>query len=234
MILARNDFNFLIKVINKPYIVKKEAKNSNVKSFFIDYFSCKEKIPILSYEFIYPKEWYHKKYKRPRYFKPDLYVKEKCSLLGYKKAMADNKDYAGSGKDKGHMTPNADFNFNRYLQKQTFYFSNITPQEPTFNRYIWKGLEQYIRYLIAKNKKPAIVITGIIGKKGYIGKKHIVVPKYLYKILYIPEIHYIKVFLIENKKYKRKKYGFKYFENKKYGYLITLNYLKNKISETIK
>lgn len=58
-------------------------------------------------------------------------------------------DYAGSGYDRGHMAPAADFNFDRIALGETYYFSNICPQMPTLNRGAWAEVEREIRQLAA-------------------------------------------------------------------------------------
>lgn len=58
-------------------------------------------------------------------------------------------DYAGSGYDRGHMAPAADFNFDRKALEETYYFSNICPQMPTLNRGAWAEVEREIRQLAA-------------------------------------------------------------------------------------
>ena len=58
-------------------------------------------------------------------------------------------DYAGSGYDRGHMAPAADFNFDRIALEETYYFSNVCPQLPTLNRGAWAEVEREIRQLAA-------------------------------------------------------------------------------------
>lgn len=63
-------------------------------------------------------------------------------------AESDNaEDYAGSGYDRGHMAPAADFNFNRKALGETYLYSNICPQLPTFNRGRWAEIEREVRAL---------------------------------------------------------------------------------------
>ena len=59
--------------------------------------------------------------------------------------MFTNKDYLKSGYDKGHLAPAADMKYSTTTMKESFYFSNMSPQKPEFNRGIWKELEEQVR-----------------------------------------------------------------------------------------
>ena len=56
-------------------------------------------------------------------------------------------DYAGSGYDRGHMAPAADFNFDRDALESTYLLTNILPQEPKLNRGAWAQYEAELREL---------------------------------------------------------------------------------------
>ena len=58
-------------------------------------------------------------------------------------------DYAGSGYDRGHLAPAADFNFDRAALDETYYFTNIAPQAPSLNRGAWLDAENEVRRLAA-------------------------------------------------------------------------------------
>ena len=126
-------------------------------------------------------------------FKPDEQVSTGSALP---------TDYAGTGYDRGHLAPAADFRFSEQAMAETFYMSNMSPQTPDFNRGIWKELEQQVRRWIKKDKTLYIVSGGIL-KSGLkrIGKRtRISVPNYFYKIildLQEPEIKAI-AFLMKN------------------------------------
>lgn len=63
-------------------------------------------------------------------------------------AESDNaEDYAGSGYDRGHMAPAADFNFDRKALAETYYYSNVCPQLPAYNRGQWADIEREVRDL---------------------------------------------------------------------------------------
>lgn len=50
-------------------------------------------------------------------------------------------DYRGSGYDRGHLAPAADMKWAPAAMSESFLMSNMSPQDPGFNRGIWKKLE---------------------------------------------------------------------------------------------
>lgn len=60
-------------------------------------------------------------------------------------------DYLGSGYDRGHMAPAADFNFDRVALAETYLFSNICPQLPAMNRGEWANIEAEVRALARRD-----------------------------------------------------------------------------------
>ena len=112
-------------------------------------------------------------------------------------AESDNSaDYSGSGFDRGHMAPAADFNFDMDALAETYYFSNVCPQVPKVNRGEWAGIEAEVRDL-AKSF-PVNVLTGpmvLPGNTNRIGR--ILVPDAFLKIAW--GAFGLKVWLVENK-----------------------------------
>lgn len=94
-------------------------------------------------------------------------------------------DYSGSGYDRGHLCPAADMKLNFTAMSETFYMSNMSPQEPSFNRGIWESLENRVRtWAIEKNG--VYVVTGPILRNicGSINKGSISIPCSFYKIVF--------------------------------------------------
>ncbi|MGE5500279.1 MAG: DNA/RNA non-specific endonuclease [Syntrophothermus sp.] len=98
---------------------------------------------------------------------------------------SDPKDYTGTGYDKGHLCPAADMSSSRELMLESFYMSNMTPQDEAFNRGIWSKLEKQVRQW-AKEDSLIYIVTGpVFGKKmQYIGRRNkVAVPPAFYKVI---------------------------------------------------
>ncbi len=97
---------------------------------------------------------------------------------------ANNRDYAGSGYDRGHLAPAGDMGWSAITMAESFYYSNMSPQVPAFNRGIWKRLEELVRTWAIENDA-VYVVTGpvlTVGLSG-IGPNDVSVPKYFYKVI---------------------------------------------------
>jgi endonuclease G len=57
------------------------------------------------------------------------------------------KAYKGSGKDRGHLVASANQDIQEIQNSETFLLSNMSPQEPDFNRQVWRRLEEAVRKL---------------------------------------------------------------------------------------
>ena len=62
-------------------------------------------------------------------------------------------DYKGSGYDRGHLAPAADMKWSKKVMSESFYMSNMSPQDPSFNRGIWKKLEEKVRDWLLKMRR---------------------------------------------------------------------------------
>lgn len=112
--------------------------------------------------------------KRP-YFIEDPKVKTKS---------ADWRNYRGSGYDRGHLCPAGDRRFSEQAYNETFYTSNISPQDRDFNAGVWNRLEMQVRQW-AKQHNELFVVTGGVLENGLeeIGEEDVDVPRHYYKIV---------------------------------------------------
>ncbi|MEM9647932.1 MAG: DNA/RNA non-specific endonuclease [Bacteroidota bacterium] len=112
--------------------------------------------------------------KRP-YFIEDPKVRTKS---------ADWRNYRGSGYDRGHLCPAGDRRFSEQAYNETFYTSNISPQNREFNAGIWNRLEQRIRQW-CKKYGDLTIITGGVLENGLeeIGTEDVDVPKRFFKLV---------------------------------------------------
>jgi endonuclease G, mitochondrial len=97
---------------------------------------------------------------------------------------ATNLDYLKSGYDRGHLVPAADMAWSNQSIIESFYYSNMSPQNPSFNRGIWKKLEKLIRTWAVKNSCIYIVTGPVLSKDLLkIGINNVSVPNYFYKVV---------------------------------------------------
>jgi endonuclease G len=112
-------------------------------------------------------------------------------------------DYRGSGYDRGHLAPAGDMKWSRNAMSESFLLSNMSPQDPSFNRGIWKKLEQQVR-MWAIEKDSLYVITGPVLStvQSTIGENEVGVPGYYFKVLVdlSPPSHSLIAFLLPNER----------------------------------
>lgn len=97
---------------------------------------------------------------------------------------ANDLDYTKSGYDRGHLAPSADMCWSQIAMEESFYFSNICPQIPAFNRGVWKNLEELVRVWAVENDS-IYIVTGPVLTPGLssIGVNKVAVPNYFYKVI---------------------------------------------------
>ena len=119
-----------------------------------------------------------------------------------KGAKVVTKDYSHSGYDRGHMAPAADMKWSKKAMMESFYMSNICPQDHNLNTSDWSELENKSRQWARRYGKVYIVCGPIYnGKRNeYIGDHRVKVPDAFFKVVLI------------NEKKKKCAMGF-YFEN---------------------
>ena len=96
--------------------------------------------------------------------------------------------YLRTGYDIGHLTPSHITSYDNVLNHDSFSLFNAAPQLAAFNRGKWAQMEGGVEDSIAKYKKDAVIITGVIydGKKTtYMGKSKIPIPMSFFKVVYI-------------------------------------------------
>lgn len=85
-------------------------------------------------------------------FRPDYRIPEMFR--------ADLVDYKNSGYNRGHLVASANQSESDIQNSETFLLSNMSPQNPQFNRKIWKKLETAVREL---NERKEIYETYVIS-----------------------------------------------------------------------
>ena len=110
-------------------------------------------------------------------------------------------DYARSGYDRGHMAPAEDFRKSTDEMNESFFLSNMVPQNPENNLGIWAQLEKQVRYWAVK-QGGLYVVTGPIyaGNQSvtWIGHGRVAVPTHLFKVVLSPSRKAAVGFIIPN------------------------------------
>jgi endonuclease G len=116
------------------------------------------------------------KIKRVNAFKadPDLAPEDRADLADY-----DHR------YDRGHMTPFEDARKSSAAALQTFYLSNMVPQNLHLNRGLWRRLENKTRSWAKHSKAGVFVITGPIFANSPVKTigEGVAVPTHIYKVV---------------------------------------------------
>ena len=104
---------------------------------------------------------------------------------------AMREDYSNSGWDKGHMAPAADMKWSQESMFESFFLTNVCPQNHSLNEKIWLTIEQIARRVADENGSVWIICGPIVNenKYGTIGQQNVVVPDQFFKAMltYLPE-----------------------------------------------
>ena len=162
------------------------ATNTNIvthKYFMLSYSEPHEQAAWVAYV-LSPSHLTYDDRERP-YFIEDPKVRTKS---------ADWRNYKGSGYDRGHLCPAGDRRFSEYAYNETFYTSNITPQDKAFNAGVWNRLEMQIRQWCKQYGTLYIITGGVLeGRMQQIGEEDVDVPNAFFKVVIRKENNNYKV-----------------------------------------
>ncbi len=162
---------------------------------FVVKYNYTRKVPAYTVHCLTPQQLDRSKNKAKR---KDVFW-EDVAQLG--KGGGADDDYLHSGYDRGHHVPAGDFYWHQGLKKETFVYSNISPQNPTLNRGAWARLERTIRQKVVQYQQKAYVVTGTVYPPGWatsIGKHQVGVATHLYKLVYFPQKKEMYAFMFDN------------------------------------
>ena len=131
-----------------------------------------------------------------------------------KKFQSQNEDYRRSGYSRGHMAAAGNYKHSIDSMHDTFYLTNILPQDYKNNSGYWNRMEMHVRDLV-RQYGAAIVYSGPVfspvqeadGKKyvkyQVIGENEVAVPTHLFKVIVIyrkDDYPLMSAFIVPNKK----------------------------------
>ena len=100
------------------------------------------------------------------------------------KLCPDTRDYSRSGYDRGHMAPAADMKWSPEAMYESFYLSNICPQNRELNGGLWLELEQRCRVYAKRYGTLWICCGPVFGKNPKtIGQAGVSVPEAFFKVV---------------------------------------------------
>lgn len=117
---------------------------------------------------------------------------------------ASREDYSHTGWDKGHMAPRADMRWSCQALEESYYFTNICPQDHTMNSQAWRKIEEMTRRVATHYGRVWVVCGPVFADTGSVatlGPAGVWVPSAFFKALAvsISDSTYATVaFLVEN------------------------------------
>lgn len=103
--------------------------------------------------------------------------------LSYKDRQAMREDYSNTGWDKGHMAPSADMKWSKAAMSESFYLTNVCPQNPDLNGRDWHTLENRVRDWARQYGRVWVVCGPLVQENRYgtIGERQVAVPDGFFK-----------------------------------------------------
>lgn len=103
--------------------------------------------------------------------------------LGFNGQQAMREDYSNSGWDKGHMAPSADMKWSQEAMNESFYLTNVCPQNHDLNGRDWHTLEKHVRKWALEYGRVWVVCGPYVygNRYGTIGDRKVVVPDGFFK-----------------------------------------------------
>ena len=127
--------------------------------------------------------------------RPSFYVEREIEA----EYRATTADYTNTGYDRGHLAPDASFDWSQDSLDATYSLANIIPQVPKVNRQLWIKAEKY-----ARDKAVELFELNIVNVVSYsntpkrIGDNNISVSDGYYKILFNSDEEYEECFYYAN------------------------------------
>ena len=115
---------------------------------------------------------------------------------------ASREDYARSGYDKGHMAPRADMRWSEQALEESYYFSNVCPQDHELNSGVWRKIEELTRRMARHYGRAWVVCGPVYDSVGgrRIGEAGVHVPDRFFKAIVVKEgeTYHAIGFLVDN------------------------------------
>jgi endonuclease G len=128
--------------------------------------------------------------------RPSFYTEKSID----KRYRISTTDYINSGYDRGHLAPDAAFDWSDESLNAVYTLANIIPQAPQVNRNMWSQIEKFARDKAVELGELNVINVVKYGKQSKrIGKNKMAVSRGFYKVLYNDEQNYKECFYYANK-----------------------------------
>jgi endonuclease G len=109
-------------------------------------------------------------------------------------------DYTNSGYDRGHLAPDASFDWSEESLDAVYTMANIIPQAPQVNRNMWSQVEKFSRdKAIELGELNVINVVQYSTNTKKIGENKMSVSRGFYKVLYNDKKGYKECFYYSNR-----------------------------------
>ncbi len=95
-------------------------------------------------------------------------------------------DYRGSGYDRGHMAPAADFRYSAEAMSSSFLLSNMVPQYHNANAGVWSAIESFAREKAGSLGRVTVISGPIVSINGETIGNGVCVPTHTFKVIIEP------------------------------------------------
>ncbi|NEW60052.1 DNA/RNA non-specific endonuclease [Sulfurovum sp. bin170] len=127
--------------------------------------------------------------------RPSFYVEREIDV----EYRATTADYTNTGYDRGHLAPDASFDWSEESLDSTYSLANIIPQVPEVNRRSWVKVENYARAKAIELFELNIVnVVSYSSSPSQIGDNSISISDGYYKILFNIDEEYEECFYYAN------------------------------------
>ena len=111
------------------------------------------------------------------YSRSDKFKRDTSIITG----SASHSDFKGSGYDRGHLAPAADMTWSKQAMDESFFYSNMSPQTPSFNRGIWRKLESRVRKWVVDFDSLYVTTGPVLDTNLIFIGDNVTVPSYFFK-----------------------------------------------------
>lgn len=108
-------------------------------------------------------------------------------------------DYKGTGFDRGHMAPAADFRYSADAMSSSFLLSNMVPQYHNANAGVWSAIESFAREKATSLGKVRVISGPVVTANSERIGNGVCVPTHTFKII-VESTGHVTAFIVPNTK----------------------------------